>query len=104
MDKKTKGDEALTGKLALKGRRNDTLVKGDLDNPDIWDKAKVTDFIESDMRRNDKVLPEFGGGLAYNEDPVSSVFSQFGNSAYTYSNRAYTQNAMVGWVKGCSKH
>ena len=26
------------------------------------------------MRRNDKVLPEFGGGLAYNEDPVSSVF------------------------------
>ena len=94
---KTKG-EALTGKLALKGR-NDTLVKGDLDNPDIWDKAKVTDFIESDMRRNDKVLPEFGGGLAYNEDPVSSVFSQFGNSAYTYSNRAYTQNAMVGWVK-----
>jgi len=94
---KTKG-EALTGKLALKGR-NDTLVKGDLDNPDIWDKAKVTDFIESDMRRNDKVLPEFGGGLAYNEDPVSSVFSQFGNSAYAYSNRAYTQNAMVGWVK-----
>lgn len=94
---KTKG-EVLTGKLALKGR-NDTLVKGDLDNPDIWDEAKVTDFIESDMRRNDKVLPEFGGGLSYNEDPVSSVFAQFGNSAYTYSNRAYTQNAMVGWVK-----
>ena len=94
---KNKGDK-LEGELATK-LRDDDIIEGDLDNPDIWDGVRTEDYVQNDMRRNDKVLPDFGGGKAYNEDPVSAIFSQFGSSVFAYSNRAYTQNAMVGWVK-----
>lgn len=94
---KNKGDK-LEGELATK-LRDDDIIEGDLDNPDIWDGVRAEDYVQNDMRRNDKVLPDFGGGKAYNEDPVSAIFSQFGSSVFAYSNRAYTQNAMVGWVK-----
>jgi hypothetical protein len=94
---KTKGDK-LEGELATK-LRDDDIIDGDLDNTDIWAGVSAEDYVQNDMRRNDKVLPDFGGGKAYNEDPVSAIFSQFGSSVFAYSNRAYTQNAMVGWVK-----
>ena len=94
---KNKGDK-LEGELATK-LRDDDIIEGDLDNTDIWAGVKTEDYVQNDMRRNDKVLPDFGGGKAYNEDPVSAIFSQFGSSVFAYSNRAYTQNAMVGWVK-----
>ena len=94
---KNPGDK-LEGEIGIKGR-NDKLIDGELDNPDIWSGVNASDFIQNDMRRQDRVLMDFGGGRAYNEDPVSSVFAQMGNSVFTYTNRAYTQNAMVGWVK-----
>ena len=94
---KNPGDR-LEGDIAIKGR-NDEIISGEIDNPDIWSGVKASDYVENDMRRQDRVLMDFGGGRAYNEDPVSSVFAQLGNSVYTYTNRAYTQNAMVGWVK-----
>jgi len=94
---KNPGDQ-LEGDIAIKGR-NDEIISGELDNPDIFAGVKAEDYVQNDMMRQDRVLMDFGGGRAYNEDPVSSVFAQLGNSVFTYTNRAYTQNAMVGWVK-----
>ena len=88
----------LSGDIGFKARDGDILA-GELDNPDVFGGMKMDDFVQNDMRRSDKVLMDFGGGRAYNEDPVNSILAQFGNSVYTFSNKAYTQSAMVGWVK-----
>lgn len=86
------------GEIGYKAR-DGALIEGELDNPDIWAGASVNDFVQNDMMRQDKVLMDYGGGKNYNTDPVTSVFDSFSNSVFTYTNKAYTQNAMVGWVK-----
>jgi len=88
----------LSEDIGIKARDGD-IIAGEVENPDIFTGMKVDDYIQNEMRRSDRVLMDFGGGRAYNEDPVNSVLAQFGNSVYTYSNKAYTQAAMVGWVK-----
>tara|TARA_R100001460_G_scaffold4206_2_gene12135 strand:+ start:11432 stop:15772 length:4341 start_codon:yes stop_codon:yes gene_type:complete len=86
------------GEIAYRGR-NDDILSGDVDGSDVFTGMKMDDYINTDMRRNNDVLMDFGGGRAYNEDPINSVLAQMGNSVFTYSNRAYAQNAIVGWVK-----
>ena len=92
------GWDLTRGNIAYRGR-NDDILSGDVDGSDVFTGMKMEDYIGADMRRNDDVLMDFGGGRAYNEDPINSVLAQMGNSIFTYSNRAYAQNAMVGWVK-----
>lgn len=92
------GWDLTSGNVAYRGR-NDDILSGDVDNSDVFTGMKLDDYVGSDMRRNDNVLMDFGGGKAYNEDPINSVLAQMGNSVFTYSNRAYSRNAMVGWVK-----
>lgn len=86
------------GDIFVKGR-NDDIIDAEVDGEGVFVGLRADDYIQNDLRRNDKVLLDFGGGRAYNEDPVNSVLAQFGQSAFTYSNRAYSRNAMVGWVK-----
>jgi hypothetical protein len=88
----------LSEDIGIKAR-DDDIIAGEVENSDVFTGMKVDDYIQNEMRRSDKVLMDFGGGRAYNEDPVNSVLAQFGNSVYTYSNKAYTQAAIVGWVK-----
>lgn len=83
--------------------RDEEITAGELVNGDVFNGMKADDFIQNDMRRNDKVLTHFGGGKTYNEDPVNAILSQFGSTVFTYSNKAYTQAAMVGWVKAVQK-
>jgi hypothetical protein len=92
------GWDLSRGEINYKGR-NDDILSTDVANSDIFTGMKLDDYVANDMRRNDRVLMDFGGGRAYNEDPVNSVLAQMGNSVFTYSNRAYARNAMVGWVK-----
>ena len=92
------GWDLTRGNIAYRGR-NDDILSGDVDGSDIFTGMNIDDYVSADMRRNDNVLMDFGGGKAYNEDPINSVLAQMGNSVFTYSNRAYAQNAMVGWVK-----
>ena len=92
------GWDLTRGKIAYRGR-NDDVLSGDVDGSDVFTGMKLDDYVGADMRRNDNVLMDFGGGKAYNEDPINSVLAQMGNSVFTYSNRAYARNAMVGWVK-----
>ena len=92
------GWDLTRGNIAYRSR-NDDVLSGDVDSSDVFTGMKLDDYVGSDMRRNDNVLMDFGGGKAYNEDPINSVLAQMGNSVFTYSNRAYAQNAMVGWVK-----
>lgn len=86
------------GEINYKGRDSD-ILSTEVDNPEIFAGMKIDEYIANDMRRNDSVLMDFGGGRAYNEDPINSILSQFSNSVFTYSNKAYTRNALVGWVK-----
>jgi len=51
------------------------------------------------MKRGDTPLFEYGGKQAVNASPVSAIADQFGSEAFGYTNRAASQNAMVGWVK-----
>lgn len=92
------GWDLSRGEINYKGR-NDDILSAEVDNSEIFSGMKLDDYVSNDLRRNDKVLLDFGGGRAYNEDPVNSILAQFGNSVFTYSNRAYARNAMVGWVK-----
>ncbi len=92
------GWDFTRGDVFVKGR-NDEIIDAEVDGEGAFVGLRADDYIQNDLRRNDKVLLDFGGGRAYNEDPVNSVLSQFGESAFTYSNRAYSRNAMVGWVK-----
>jgi hypothetical protein len=50
------------------------------------------------------VLTHFGGAKAYNDDPVNSILSQFGNSIFTFTNRDYSINAVKGWVETVKKN
>ena len=95
---KEEGWDLTRGNIAYRGR-NDDVLSGDVAGSDIFTGMKIDDYVGADMRRNDNVLMDFGGGKAYNEDPINSVLAQMGNSVFTYSNRAYARNAMVGWVK-----
>lgn len=92
------GWDLSRGGIAIKGRDDDVL-DAEVDGEGVFVGLKADDYVQNDMRRNNKVLLDFGGGRAYNEDPVNSILSQVGQSVFTYSNRAYARNAMVGWVK-----
>lgn len=96
------GWDLSRGNVGIKGR-NDTIIDGEVGNSDLYSGMRASDYIDNDLRRNDRVLTDFGGGKAYNEDPISSVVAQFQNSAFTLANRAYTHNATVGWVKAAMR-
>lgn len=87
-----------SGDINVKGR-DDDIITADVNGSDAYAGMKVGDYLDNDMRRNDKVLMDFGGGRVYNEDPITSILSQYQSSAFTIANRAYTVNAMAGWVK-----
>jgi hypothetical protein len=69
----------------------------------IEQQMNVFDFAQTDMRRNNRVLPDFGGGTAYNVDTITAVQQQFASVANKYAFNVYTQKAMVGWVETASK-
>ena len=63
----------------------------------------VFDFAQTDMRRNNTVLPDFGGGSAYNVDTITAVQQQFASVANRFAFSTYTQKAMIGWVETAKK-
>jgi hypothetical protein len=96
------GWDLTRGEIGYKNRDGDML------GVEVGDDAlaqgfKVAEYIANDMRRNNRVLLDFGGSRLYNEDPVTAITAQLGNSIHTFANRAYTQNAIVGWVKKAQK-
>lgn len=92
------GWDLTRGDIAVKGR-DDDILDNEVGGEGVFVGLRADDYVQNDMRRNNKVLLDFGGGRAYNEDPVNSILAQVGQSVFTYSNRAYARNAMVGWVK-----
>jgi hypothetical protein len=92
------GWDLSRGNIGIKGR-NDTIIDGEVGNSDVYSGMRASDYIDNDLRRNDRVLTDFGGGKAYNEDPISSIVAQFQESSFALANEAYTRNAVVGWVK-----
>lgn len=92
------GWDLTRGDIGYKNRDGD-ILDNEVEGEGVFVGMRADDYVDNDMRRNDKVLLDFGGGRAYNEDPVNSILAQFGQSVFTYSNRAYGRHAMVGWVK-----
>ena len=70
----------------------------------IEESMNIFDFAQTDARRNDTVLPDFGGGSAYNVDTVTAVQQQFASVANKFAFNVYTQKAMVGWVETAKKY
>ena len=96
------GWDLTRGDIGVK-ERNVGIINEEVDGDNAFVGLSANDYVQNDLRRNNKVLLDFGGGRAYNEDPVNSVISQFGESTFAYTNRAYARNAMVGWVKRAQK-
>jgi hypothetical protein len=69
------------------------------DASDVTYQMSFSDFVEKELSRQDKVLKEFGGKASYNLDPMDTITQQFGTAIQELSQHAYTQNAIVGWVK-----
>lgn len=74
----------------------DTTVDAHVDG--TWDS-----YVRVQNNRYDDVLMDYGGGTAYNVDPVSAILGEFGNAATHYTHRAYTYNAAAAWVKRVSQ-
>lgn len=100
--------EQLAEHMRLHGWKfTDTPITFKARNDDILDVAtdeaqygmKVDEYINNDLRRNDVVLPQYGGGKSYNIDPLSAIGQQFNNAATEFAYRHYTDRAIIGWVK-----
>lgn len=90
--------ELKDGSLGYKSRDGE-IIADEVGGDSASVGMRASEYIDNDMRRGDTVLPDFGGGKAYNVDPITAVAQQFGSAALEISHRAYTHNAMVGWVK-----
>lgn len=76
------------GQVVSEDTKIDAHVEG------TWDS-----YVRVQNNRYDDVLMDYGGGTAYNVDPVSAILGEFGNAATHYTHRAYTYNAAAAWVK-----
>ena len=94
-------DWALEDGVIARKERNSYVQT--VDSSDVSYQMSFSDFIEKEMSRQDKVLPEFGGKKSYNLDPMDTIVQQFGTAIQELSQHAYTQNAIVGWVKKAQK-
>ena len=94
-------DWRLGGDIRVKARDED-LIPEDLDNVDIWAGKRTVDYIENDMMRQDRVLMDYGGGRNYNLDPSYQLKASYSEASHVFANKAYTTNAMAGWVKAAN--
>lgn len=79
-------------------QRDGAVIDEALGDGSIEERMSMFDFAQTDARRNDTVLPDYGGGSAYNVDTVTAVQQQFASVANKFAFNVYTQKAMVGWV------
>ena len=93
-------DEA--GEIGVKPR-DAKMIDSEVSDGDVWRGTSAYEYSLNQMVRNDTVLPEFGGRLAYNVDPISSLSNQLASTAHALSFNAYTQKSMVSWVKTALK-
>ena len=91
-----------TAKIGSKQRDGVVLETVD-DAGDIMSKMNMEEYVLADMRRGNKVLPDFGGGSAYNVDSVTAVQQQFSTVANEYAFNVATHKAIVGWVETAKK-
>jgi len=88
------------GRGTIRVRERDyALLPSDLGGTGVWDGSTLADYITNELQRSDRVLPNFGGGRSYNVDPAYAVTAQYASASNAFANRAYTVNAMNGWVK-----
>ena len=82
--------------------RDAKAATDDADHPMFG--SSMEDYIKTDMKRLDDVLPEYGGGHNYNIDPLNSIFQNYGQVANPLATRAWAVNTMSSWAKTAWKH
>lgn len=90
-------DEDLS--VGYKTRKNQVVDAGDVGGDESFAGLSISDYVRLDQSRQDTVLPDFGGGSAFNTDSVASISQSFANAANEFAFQAYNYRTMVGWVK-----
>lgn len=57
------------------------------------------DWLANDLRRENRVLDQYGGGKVLNADPMTAIMRQFDSRLQEHSMRAYTLRSQTEWVK-----
>jgi hypothetical protein len=83
-----------------RGEINSRLRDGPYTNPNdkFYDGDSIGDTIERQNSRASIPLAQYGGGGAYNPNPIDSIISQYGTEAHNYAFSLYTQRSMQGWI------
>ena len=90
----------LTKKVSFKERGKEVENLSD-DSPlggEKWD-----GYVKNQLHRYNDVLLEYGGGEAFNVDPVNAILDEFANASTHYAHQAYTQAASAAWVKRAAR-
>jgi len=86
----------LTKKISFK-ERGEEIVDEAVDS--LHQGEKWDTYVRTQLHRYDDVLMDFGGGEAYNVDPVNAILDEFASATSHYTHRAYTYNAAAAWTK-----
>jgi hypothetical protein len=89
--------------VAYKQRDQPVIAAGRAVDDTIEANMNIFDFAQTSMRRGNQVLPDFGGGAAYNVDTITAVQQQLASVSNKYAFNVYTQKAMIGWVETAKK-
>jgi len=90
----------LTKKVSFKERGKE-VENLSVDSPlggEKWD-----GYVKNQLHRYNDVLLEYGGGEAFNVDPVNAILDEFASASTHYAHQAYTQAASAAWVKRAAR-
>lgn len=90
----------IAKKVSYKQRNGEIVDEGvdSLHKGEKWDT-----YVKTQLHRYNDTLMDFGGGEAYNVDPVSAILGEFANAATHYTHRAYTYKAAAAWTKRAAR-
>ena len=84
----------ITQKIDLKARGGNTLEA----DHEIWGGVSDDLFREANLRRQDKVLMQYGGARATNDSPVKAMVDQLEDVFVRYAHANYTESIIASWV------
>jgi hypothetical protein len=84
----------ITQKIDLKVRGGNTLEA----DHEIWGGMPDDLFRSANLRRQDKVLMQYGGARATNDSPVKAMVDQLEDVFVRYSHANYTESIVSSWV------
>ena len=84
----------ITQKIDLKARGGNTLEA----DHEIWGGMPDDLYRSANLRRQDKVLMQYGGARATNDSPIKAMVDQLEDVFVRYSHANYTESIVSSWV------